>query len=134
MVAHSHTVLMRRSVVVNIDKPSDVNFIDRTETVSGDWTVVGSNSLLRSVKWLLDWSNNNEPLGCTLTLRNVLPTVRGRNRVSLTDFGNSGYSITYPRDVTTTRDLVELKCIADTESGNLKDDIVVAASRGSITI
>ncbi len=54
MVAHSQTVLIRRSVVVIIDKPSDVNFIDRTEMVSGDWTVVGCNLLLSNVKWLLD--------------------------------------------------------------------------------
>ena len=132
--AHSHTVLIRRSVVVNIDKPSEVNFIDRTEMVSGDWTVFGLNLLLSNVKWLLDWSNRIEPLGCTLTLRNVLSVISGRNRVILVGFGNSGYSMTYPRDVTTTRDLVDLKCIADTESGNGKDVIVVAASSGSTTI
>ncbi len=52
----SQIVLIRRSVVVKIDWALEVNFIDLTEMVSGDCTVVGSKSLLSNVRWLLEWS------------------------------------------------------------------------------
>lgn len=129
----SQIVLIRRSVVVNTDWASDVNLTDRTEMVSGDCTVIGTKSLLSNVRWLLEWSNRMAPLGCTLILRNLLPLVGGRKRVNLTALGNSGYSITYPRDVTTTNDLVELKCNAAIGSGNWKALAGVSAPSGSMT-
>ena len=69
-----------------------------------------------------------------LTLRNSLPFKGGRNRILLIALGNSVYSLTYPRDVTTMSDLGELKCNAAAMFESCMDLTVLESPNGSSTI
>ena len=67
-------------------------------------------------------------------MRNTLPFTGGRNRIRLTALGNGEYSLTYPRDVTTTKDSAELKYSDAAVLESCNDLIVRESPSGSLTM